>query len=248
MNIEEAVTVVKTMFQDLITQGRDIFKSKKVKPVDIKAHLIGMCSVQSSSNKKVIDTLLKHNNTVDGIFDGIGYYGFWNYMNYVLFEDMVAELLQSQPDDLLTESIKGYRAMFEKNVLSMCLVNICQKVKFPLQKVDAKMEKYFTQWTLTLNVETNELEMRFVDNLRYSLAIEFEVPLPMILLFNLELANSSLEITWLIPESFQMQIATKIQSCLQLLKYTGVLIMKIGESVCYKVNILGHARLHLQFL
>ena len=208
----------------------------------MKTYFAKMSSIQSSSNREMIDTLFRFCNKVDAIFNGVEYYGFWSYINYSLFYDMVAEFLESQPQpelSLIKAERKAYEVMLEESVLSMCLEHACQKMKLHLQRVDEKMEKYFTRWTLT--VEAQNYKLKFVDNLRYSLAVEFEVSTTFILLLNLELTNSVLTITWLIPNSFQMQVnSAKVQSCLPWFKNIGILTMKIGETLYYKVTTVVH--------
>lgn len=236
-NIDETVIAVHTKFEDLTRQVQVLFKSKEVSPTNMKEYLVRMSSIQSSSDRTVTDVLLKNIDTVDGIFHSIEHFGLWNFINHSLFDDIVAAFLESQPESsqMKTEK-KAYEMMLENNILSMCLVDTCQKVRFPLQEVDAQMEDCFNRWTLILQGEYNERGMRFVDNLRHSLASAFEVPLLIILLLNLELTNSSLTITWLIPMCFQTQITTRIQACLQFLEHIGLHIMKIGEKICYEVG------------
>lgn len=227
-----------TKFNKLTEEARSMFKSKKVDPEDMKTYFATMGSIQNSSKREMIDALFRYSNSVDAMFNAVEYYGLWNYINYSLFDDMVAEFLESQPQNsLLKAERKAYEVMLEESVLSMCLEHACQNMELPFQAVHANMEKYFTRWTFT--VEVQNYKLKFVDNLRHSLAVEFEVPTTLILLLNLELTNNVLTITWLVPNSFQTQVnSARIQSCLQWFENIGILTMKIGETLYYKVTTL----------
>lgn len=231
------LTTAKAKFRALAEQSQSIFNSEGIKQEDMKTYLANLCSTKTSPNKEMIDSLFKYCNSTDTIFAAIEQYGLWSYMNYFLLEDIVAEFLENLPQYTpIKAEIEAYAVMLQETILSIYLEQACQQMKLPLLKNDERLEQYFTKWTLILRVQQNKHRLKDVDDFRRTLAIEFEVPRTMILLFNFELASDSLTTTWMVPKSFQEQLITKLQSCLQ--RFNDLLIMKIGECNYYEVLTL----------
>lgn len=237
--LDETFLTAEAKFKAITEQGQRILTSKEVKPAAMKTHLATIYSPKHSHSSEMIDVLLKCRDTVDGIFVGIEQCGLCNYINYFLLDEVMAEFLEEseQQYSVMKDKIKAYEVMLEESVLAISLEHSCQRMKLPLQAIDTRMKQYFTQWILILELQQNELKLSFVDYLRYSLAIEFEVPRSIILLFNIELSEKSLTTIWRVPQSFQVQITTRAraQSCLQWCKDIHLLTMKIGENICYQV-------------
>ena len=225
-------------FKSLTERAQLLLKSKNVNPIQMKSYLVSACATKKSTGgQKMVDELFGDCTGIDAIFHHMEQYELWDFINHYLFEDIVAEFLEGCP--AIQEHIKEYEVVLEENVMPMSLndfIRTCQNMKILPQRIGETWQKYFIEWTLTITVAQMEIETRYIDNLRASLAIEFEVPRTLILLASVELTSTTLTIVWIVPNIFCDQIYAKAHAGLQWFQHLDLVMMKLGKNSCFEVK------------
>ena len=245
---------IKAKFATLVTKSHRRLQNRGIKVEDIQLFLV---TIYSSPNSRdggdIVTTVVESAKSLEEIFRALSKYGLWDYLNYHLLQSIIEEfasddcelkcMMEQYQKDLtghaLTMEIQMYleATHYEFPVITTSdNENVAEEVVPPLppqQKCN-----FFKKLSIKSKANVTDHSLNYVYNLWHSLANQFFLPRPAMILNNI--AKGCIDITWLIPSNLVKHVTRKARETANMFAKQYVLRVMLEEQCIYSMEIESH--------
>ena len=234
-------------FSKLVTKSRKRLQSKEVDVEDVQEFLITMYSSPNSRDgSDTVTTVLESAVSLDEIFRALSKYKVWDYLNYYLLQSINEEF--ASDDDELNGMMEQYQRDLTGHVLTQKIQTHLDANKYPVATSDSESsadenitslppkQKHQLYKKLSAEVEVNVTDhsVRYVYDLWRSLANQFRLPRPAMILHRI--AEGCICITWLIPANLVTHVTRMAQETADMFAKQHILKVMLEEHCIYPME------------
>ena len=189
------VRKIKGKFSSLVTRARTRLQSRGINVEDVQEFLIKMYSAPNSRDgSHMVTTVLESAISLDEIFRALSKYGFWDYLNYYLLQDIIEEF--AHDDDELKDIMVQYQKDLTGYVLTLKIQtyleatynkhSIATSGSGNLESIlPQPKHELFKRLSLVVGTNITEASLHYVYNLWQSLSLQFELPRLSMILYDI---------------------------------------------------------------
>ena len=201
----------------------------------------------------MITTVVESANTLDKIFRALSEYGFWDYLNYYLLQDIIEEF--ASDDDELNSMMEQYQKDLTGYVLTLEIPKYVEAThnKHPITMSDdessgdeivpPKQKQFFKQLSIKVDANVTAHTLGYVNDLWRSLRNQFKLPRPAMILHSI--AEGCVCITWLIPTNLVTHVTRMARETSDRFAKQHILKVMLEEHCIYPMET-KHALLELE--
>ena len=244
---ERNVRMIKGKFSKLVTKSRKTLQSREIGVEEVETFLIIMySSPDSRDGSNMVITVIESARTLEEIFRALSIYGFWDYINYYLLQSIIEEF--ASDDDELNNMMEQYQKDLTGYALTLqiktyldathCLHPIfttgdsetSADMIIPLQQ----KRELFEELSVKIDANVTDHTLSYVIDLWQSLAKQFALPQPAMILQNI--AKGCISITWLIPANLVEYITKMAQETSSVFAEKHILRVMLKEQCIYPME------------
>ena len=204
-------------FSTLVTKSRTKLQVKGINVEDVQMFLITMYSSPGSKDgSDTVTTVVESARSLDEIFRALSKHRLWDYINYYLLQSIIEAF--ADDDDELNGMMEQYQEDLTGHILTLRIQTYLDATKHPIATSDSDNEvvppqqdyKLFRKLTVKCEVNITNHTLSYVVNLWRSLAKQFALPRPAMILH--EMAEGCIGITWLIPANMVKHVTRMAQN------------------------------------
>ena len=237
-----------------MTKSHRRLQNRGIKVEDIKIFLVTIYSSPNSRDgSDIVTTVLESAKSLEEIFRALSKYGLWDYLNYHLLQSIIEEF--ASDDSELKYMMEQYQKDLTGHALTMEIQMYLEatQYKFPVITTSDNENladeivpplppqqkcKFFKKLSIKSKVNVTDHSLNYVYNLWCSLANQFSLPHPAMILKTI--AKGCLDITWLIPFNLVEHITKMAQETSSMFAKERVLRVMLEEQCIYSVMTDSH--------
>ena len=236
--------MIKGKFSILVTKSRRKLQYRKIDVDDIQTFLVTMySSPDSKDGSDTVTTVVESAKNLDEIFRALSKHGLWDYLNYYLLQNIIEEF--AGDDDELNGMMEQYQEALTGHILTLRIQTYLDATKHPIaindgdnlaDEVVPLQQDYelFKKLTAKCEVNITSHTLSYVINLWRSLAKQFALPRPAMILHNI--AEGCIGITWLIPANLVKYVTRMARETANMFAEENVLRVKLEELCIYPME------------
>ena len=236
--------MIKGKFSILVTKSRRKLQYRKINVDDIQTFLVTMYSSPDSKNgSDTVTTVVESAKNLDEIFRALSKHGLWDYLNYYLLQNIIEEF--AGDDKELNGMMEQYQEDLTGYILTLRIQTYLEATKHPVAISDSdnladevvplqQDYKLFRKLTAKCEVNITSHTLSYVINLLRSLAKQFALPCPAMILHNI--AEGCIGITWLIPANLVKYVTRMARETANMFAEENVLRVKLEELCIYPME------------
>ena len=242
--------MIKGKFSTLVTNSRKRLQSRAIDVADVQTFLIIMySSPDSRDGNDMVFTVVESAESLNAIFNALTKYGLWDYINYYLLQSIIVEF--ASDDNELKSMIEQYQKDLTGYVLSLKIQTYLDVTHSPWPIVttgDSETSaeeivpalppqqkcELFTKLSLKIDVNVSDHTLSYVIDLWKSLAKQFALPQPAMILDNI--AEGCLGVTWLIPANLVEYVAKMAHKTSTVFAEKHILRVMLDERCIYPME------------
>ena len=186
------IQMIQTKFSSVVTKSCTKLQSRKISVEKVQTFLVTMYSSPNSSNGSyMVATVVEPTRSLDEIFRALSKHGLWNYLNYYLLQSIIEEFAC---DD---DELKGMMEQYQRDLTGYALaVQIQTHFEAVVTASDSEnstdenvpvsspqhKHKLFKKLSVKVKANITDHSLEYVNNLWRSLAIQFSLPQPAMIL------------------------------------------------------------------
>ena len=238
------IQMIKTKFSSVVTKSCTKLQSRKISVEKVQTFLVTMYSSPNSSNGSyMVATVVEPARSLDEIFRALSKHGLWNYLNYYLLQSIIEEFAC---DD---DELKGMMEQYQRDLTGYALaVKIQTHFEAVVTAIDSEnstdenvlvsspqhKHKLFKKLSVKVKANITDHSLEYVNNLWRSLAIQFSLPQPAMILH--KVAEGSIGITWLIPANLVEYVTRMAQKTSNVFAEKHILRVMLEEQCVYPME------------
>ena len=238
------IQMIKGKFSILVTKSREKLQSRKIGVDDVQTFLVTMySSPDTKDGSDPVTTVVESARSLDEIFRALSKHRFWDYINYYLLQSiieafadgdkelnsMMEQYQEALTGYVLTLRIQTYLDATKHTIATSHSDNLADEV-IPLQQD----HKLFGKLTAKCEVNITNHTLTYVIDLWRSLAKQFALPRPAMILHNI--AKGCIGITWLIPANLVNHITRMARETTNVFAEENVLRVTLEERCIYPME------------
>ena len=235
--------MIKGKFSILVTKSRRKLQSRKIDVDDVQTFLVTMySSPDSEDGSDMVTTVVESARSLDEIFRALSKHRLWDYRNYYLLQSIIEEF--ADDDDELNGMMEQYQEDLTGYVLTLRIQTYLEATKHPITS-DSDIStdevlplqqdyKLFRKLTVKCEVNITNHTLSYVVNLWRSLAKQFALPQPAMILH--EIAKGCIGITWLIPANLVKYVTQMARETTNMFAEENVLRVTLEERCIYPME------------
>ena len=236
--------MIKGKFSFLVTKSRRKLQYRKINVDDVQTFLVTMYSSPGSEDgSDTVTTVVESAKSLDEIFRALSKHRLWDYLNYYLLQNIIEQF--AGDDDELNRMMEQYQKDLTGYVLTVRIQTYLEATKHPIAMSDSDnfadevvplQQDYelFRKLTAKCEVNITNHTLSYVINLWRSLAKQFALPRPAVILH--DIAEGCIGITWLIPANLVEYITRMVQETANKFSEENVLRVTLEELWIYQTE------------
>ena len=239
--------MIQGKFSILVTKSCRRLQSRKIKIKikDVQTFLVTMYSSYNSRDEStIIATVVESARNLDEIFRALGKHRLWDYLNYYLLQNIIEAF--ADDDDELNGMMEQYQEDLTGYILTLriqtyleathCQHSIATSDSENSGAADENVPPHqlFRKLTAKCEVNVTNHTLSYVINLWRSLAKQFALPRPAMILH--DIAEGCICITWLIPANLVKYITRIAQKAANMFAEENILRVMLEEQCIYPVE------------
>ena len=236
--------MIKGKFSILVTKSRRKLQYRKIDVDDIQTFLVTMySSPDSKDGSDTVTTVVESAKNLDEIFRALSKHRLWDYLNYYLLQSIIEEF--ADDDDELNGMMEQYQEDLTGHILTLRIQAYLEATKHLVAMSDRdnladevvplqQDYKLFRKLTAKCEVNITSHTLSYVINLWRSLAKQFALPRPAMILHNI--AEGCIGITWLIPANLVKYVTRMARETANMFAEENVLRVKVEELCIYPME------------
>ena len=210
------IQMIKGKFSLLVTKSRKKLQNRKIDVDDVQTFLVTMySSPDSKDGSDTVTTVVESASSLDEIFRALSKHRLWDYINYYLLQSIIEAF--ADDDDELNRMMEQYQKDLTGHILALRIQTYLDATH-PIATSDSDNEvvppqqdyKLFRKLTAKCEVNITDHTLTYVVNLWQSLAKQFALPQPAMILH--DIAEGCIRITWLIPANLVKHVTRMAQN------------------------------------
>ena len=200
-------------------------------------------SPNSRDESVTVTTVLESARSLDEIFRALGKHGLWDYINYYLLQSIIEEF--AGDDDELNGMMGQYQEDLTGYVLTLQIQTYLDTTPYVQPTRDGEhlngetaspqqKHELFYKLSVKTNHNVTDHSLSYVTNLWQSLAKQFTLPRPAMILHNI--AEGCIGITWLIPANLVEHVTRLAQETTNMFAEENVLRVMLEERCIYPME------------
>ena len=238
------IQMIKGKFSILVTKSREKLQNRKIGVDDVQTFLVTMySSPDTKDGNDTVTTVVESARSLDEIFRALSKHRFWDYINYYLLQSIIEAFADG--DKELNGMMEQYQEALTGYVLTLRIQTYLDATKHPIatspsdnladEVVPLQQDrKLFEKLTAKCEVNITNHTLNYVIDLWQSLAKQFALPRPAMILHNI--AKGCIGITWLIPANLVEYVTRMAQETANMLAEENVLKVTLEEQCIYPVD------------
>ena len=240
------IQMIQGKFAILVTKSRRKLQSRKINVEDVQTFLVTLYSSPYSRDGSTTVTVVESAKSLDEIFRALSKYRLWDYLNYYLLQSIIEEF--ASDDSELKDMMEQYQKDLTGYILALRIETYLDATRFELpvvntndsensaDKILSSRLKYKLFKKLTVKVEANVTDhsLSYVNDLWQSLAKQFALPQPAMILQNI--AEGCISITWLTPANLVNHIVKMARETASMFPEKHILNVILEEQHIYTME------------
>ena len=228
----------------MVTKSRRKLQSRKIKVNDVQMFLVTLySSPDSKDGSDTVATVVESARSLDKIFRALSKHRLWDYINYYLLQSIIEAF--ADDDKELKDMMKQYQEDLTGHILTLRIQEYLDATKHPIATSDSGNStddviplqqkcKLFRKLTAKYKVNVTDHTLGYVINLWRSLAKQFALPRPAMILH--EVAEGCIGITCLIPVNLVKYVTQMAQETTNMFAEEQVLKVMLEEQCIYSTE------------
>ena len=238
--------MIKGKFSILVTRSRRKLQNRKIDVDDLQTFLVTMySSPKSRDGSDTVTRVVESASSLDEIFRALSKHGLWDYLNYYLLQSIIEAF--ADDDKELNGMMEQYQQDLTGYILTLRIQTYLDATKHPIATSDNDnstdevvplQQDYMLFRNLTVKCEVNITNhtLSYVINLWRSLAKQFALPQPAMILH--KVAEGCIGITWLIPANLVKYVTKMARETTNTFAEENVLRVTLEEQCIYPMETL----------
>ena len=235
------IQMIKGKFSLLVTKSRKKLQNRKIDVDDVQTFLVTMySSPDSKDGSDTVTTVVESTRSLDEIFRVLSKHRLWDYLNYYLLQSIIEAF--ADDDDELNGMMEQYQEDLTGHILTLRIQTYLDTTKHPIVTSDSDNEvvppqqdyKLFRKLTAKCEVNITNHTLSYVVNLWRSLAKQFALPQPAMILH--DIAEGCIGITWLIPANLVEHVTRMARETANMFAEENVLRVTLEEQCIYPME------------
>ena len=231
------IVTIKGKFSRLVTTSCTRLRSRNVNIEDFQTHLITMYSSPGSRDGSgTVTRVVKHAKSLTEIFQALSEYQMWDYLNYYLLQSIIEQF--AGDDDELKTMMEQYQKDLTGHILTLKIQTYLDATNYE-RSADEKLPalpppNIFKKLTVKVKANITEHSLSYVYELWRSLAIQFDLPQPAMILY--DIAEGCLGIMWLLPINLFKYVTEMAQRSLDMFARQQIQRVMLEEKCLYSMQ------------
>ena len=241
------ISKIEGKFGTLVRKTRRRLHSRGISVEEVQTFLI---TVNSSPNTKdasgMVTTVLEAATTLQQIFRVLSKYGLWDYFNYYLLQSIIEEF--ASDDDELNAMMKQYQEDLTGHILTLKIPEYLDAIHSTHPSIATSEDedsydeiipvepnfKLFKKLSVKVEANITDHSLSYVDDLWQSLASQFSLPRPALLLH--KIATGCIGVTWLLPVNLVDHVTKTAQETSNMFTEQHILRVMLGDHCIYPME------------
>ena len=229
--------MIKGSFSKLLTKSCKRLQSKQIDVEDVQTFLVMMCSSPNSRDgNDTVTTVLESAKNLNEIFRALSKYGVWDYLNYFLLQSIIEHFAGA--DDELKDMMEQYQKDLTGHILTLQIKTYLDATNYE-HSADEKLPALplpdtFEKLSVKVKANITEHSLSYVYDLWRSLAIQFVLPQPAMILHHI--AEGCLGIMWLLPTNLVKYVTRMAQGSLDMFARQHIQRIMLEEQCIYSME------------
>ena len=236
--------MIKGKFSILVTRSRKKLQNRKIDVDDVQTFLVTMySSPKSRDGSDTVTTVVESARSLDEIFRALSKHGLWDYRNYYLLQSIIEAF--ADDDKELNGMMEQYQQDLTGHILTLRIQTYLDATKHPIAMSDSDnstdevvplQQDYtlFRKLTTKCEVNITNHTLSYVVNLWRSLAKQFALPQPAMILHSI--AEGCIGITWLIPANLVEHVTQMARETTNMFAEENVLRVMLDGQCIYSME------------
>ena len=188
--------MIRGKFSTLLTKSLMRLQSRNISIEEVQTFIVTMYSAPNSRDgSDMVTTVVGSARSLDEIFHALSKYKVWDYLNYYLLQAIIETF--ASDDKELNDMMKRYQQDLTGHILTLKIQTYLETTsnKHPVAMSESDnladleslppIQKLFKRLSVMVDSNITEASLRYVNNLWRSLAIQFGLPQPSVILYNI---------------------------------------------------------------
>ena len=236
--------MIKGKFSILVTKSHRKLQSRKIDVDDVQMFLVTMySSPDSKDGSDTVTAVVESARSLDEIFCQLSRHRLWDYLNYHLLQSIIEAF--ADDDKELNGMMEQYQEDLTGYVLTLRIQTFLEATKHPIATIDSdnspdevvplrQNHRLFKKLTVKCEVNVTNHTLSYVINLWRSLAKQFALPQPAMILH--DIAEGCIGIMWLIPTNLVKYVTRMAQETTNMFAEENVLRVTLEERCIYPME------------
>ena len=230
-------------FSMLVTKSRRRLQNRAINIEDVQMFLITMYSSPNSSDgSDVVTTVLESATSLDRIFRALSKHRLWDYLNYFLLQSIIEEF--ASDDDELNSMIEEYQKDLTGHILTLRIQTYLDASHHEhsiedegenMIAISPPPRELFRKLSAKVDVNVTDHSLNYVTDLWRSLAKQFLLPQPAMILHNI--AEGCVGIMWFIPANLVKHVTRMARETSNKFAEQNILNVMLEEQCIYSMDI-----------
>jgi len=222
----------------LVTKTRGRLQSRGINVKDVQTFLMAVNSSPNSRDGSGMVTMeIKAATNLQEIFDALSMYGRWDYLNYYLLQNIIEEF--ASDDDELNGMMKHYQEDLTGHILTLKIPEYLDAISSTHPSIETSededsCDELFKKLSIKVDANITDHSLSYVDNLWQSLASQFSLPRPALLLHRI--AKGCIGVTWLLPVNLVDHVTKTAQETSNMFTEQHILRVMLGDHCIYPME------------
>ena len=244
------IQMIQGKFSMLVTKSLRRLQKRKINVKDVQMFLVTMYSSPNSRDgSDIVITMIESAKTLDAIFRALSKCRLWDCFNYYLLQNIIEEF--ASEDDELNRMMQNYQkdltgyvlglkietyldAYLDANEHSTTTSDSEDSANEIITLPPQQKHELFKKLTAKVSANVTDHSLAFVNDLWRSLATQFALPRPAMMLH--KVAKGCISITWLIPANLVKHVTRMAQRTSNMFAEKQILRVMLEEQCIYSTQ------------
>ena len=240
------IQMIQGKFSMLVTKSLRRLQKRKINVDDVQMFLVTMYSSPNSRDgSDIVITVIESAKTLDAIFRALSKCRLWDCFNYYLLQNIIEEF--ASEDDELNRMMQNYQKDLTGYVLALKIETYLDANEHSTTTSDSEdsaneivtlppqqKRELFKKLTAKVSANVTDHSLAFVNNLWRSLANQFALPRPAMMLH--KVAEGCIGITWLIPANLVKHVTRMAQKTSNMFAEKHILRLTLDKQCIYPME------------
>ena len=199
-------------------------------------------SPTSRDGSTIVTTVLKSAASLEEIFCALSEHGLWDYLNYYLLQSIIEAF--ANDDHELNGMMEQYQQDLTGHILTQRIQTYLDATHHQHLNATSDSDKspvtlqpkheLFKKLSVKIDANVSDRSLSYVNDLWRSLANQFALPQPAMILHNI--AKGCLSITWLIPANLVEHVTQMARETANMFAEANILRVSLEEQCIYPME------------